>query len=92
MPAAYAGEAHTLNAGDSIYYDGDCMHGFRNPSRVSCVYLPSNGRLGRRGRNQSSSGTASDRVRQRDGFAHARNRFCAPQNTAPSQSAEGGRP
>ena len=32
------GEAHTLNAGDSIYYDGDCMHGFRNPSRVPCVY------------------------------------------------------
>ena len=32
------GEAHTLNAGDSIYYDGDCMHGFRNPGRVPCVY------------------------------------------------------
>jgi XRE family transcriptional regulator, regulator of sulfur utilization len=32
------GETHTLNAGDSIYYDGDCMHGFRNPGRVPCVY------------------------------------------------------
>jgi len=32
------GEPHTLKAGDSIYYDGDCMHGFRNPSRVPCVY------------------------------------------------------
>jgi transcriptional regulator with XRE-family HTH domain len=32
------GEPHTLNAGDSIYYDGDCMHGFANPGRVPCVY------------------------------------------------------
>jgi len=32
------GERHTLNAGDSIYYDGDCIHGFQNPERVPCVY------------------------------------------------------
>jgi XRE family transcriptional regulator, regulator of sulfur utilization len=32
------GEPHTLKAGDSIYYDGDCMHGFANPGRVPCVY------------------------------------------------------
>lgn len=32
------GEPHTLKAGDSIYFDGDCMHGFRNPGRVPCVY------------------------------------------------------
>ena len=32
------GEAHTLKAGDSIYYDGDCVHGYRNPNRVPCVY------------------------------------------------------
>jgi transcriptional regulator with XRE-family HTH domain len=32
------GEPHTLKAGDSMYFDGDCMHGFRNPSRVPCVY------------------------------------------------------
>ncbi len=32
------GTAHTLNAGDSIYYDGDCRHGFRNPGRIPCVY------------------------------------------------------
>jgi hypothetical protein len=24
--------------GDSIYYDGDCMHGFATPGRVPCVY------------------------------------------------------
>jgi XRE family transcriptional regulator, regulator of sulfur utilization len=32
------GEPHTLKAGDSIYYDGDCMHGFANPGRGPCVY------------------------------------------------------
>jgi quercetin dioxygenase-like cupin family protein len=32
------GVAHTLHAGDSIYFDGDCLHGFRNPRRISCVY------------------------------------------------------
>jgi len=32
------GEQHTLAAGDSVYYDGDCMHGFANPGRVTCVY------------------------------------------------------
>jgi transcriptional regulator with XRE-family HTH domain len=30
---------YTLNAGDSIYYDGDSLHGFANPrSDASCVY------------------------------------------------------
>ena len=29
---------YTLNAGDSIYYDGDCMHAFANPGRVPCIY------------------------------------------------------
>jgi len=32
------GEAHTLRAGDSIYYDGDCMHAFSNPGRTPCTY------------------------------------------------------
>jgi transcriptional regulator with XRE-family HTH domain len=33
------GTLHTLNAGDSIYYDGDCLHGFANPrSNAPCVY------------------------------------------------------
>jgi XRE family transcriptional regulator, regulator of sulfur utilization len=32
------GEPHTLQAGDSIYYDGDCLHGFANTSRRPCVY------------------------------------------------------
>ena len=32
------GEANTLKAGGSIYYDGDCMYGFRNPRRLPVVY------------------------------------------------------
>ena len=30
---------YTLNAGDSVYYDGDCLHGFANPrGDIPCVY------------------------------------------------------
>jgi XRE family transcriptional regulator, regulator of sulfur utilization len=30
---------YTLNPGDSIYYDGDCLHGFANPrADAPCVY------------------------------------------------------
>ena len=32
------GEPYVLKAGDSIYYDGDCMHAFSNPARTACVY------------------------------------------------------
>ncbi|MFN2563395.1 MAG: helix-turn-helix domain-containing protein [Gemmatimonadaceae bacterium] len=32
------GVPHLLRAGDSIYYDGDCAHGFANPGRTPCVY------------------------------------------------------
>lgn len=32
------GELHTLEAGDSIYYDGDCLHAFANPGSAPCVY------------------------------------------------------
>jgi hypothetical protein len=32
------GTLYTLKAGDSIYYDGDCMHAFSNPSRTPCIY------------------------------------------------------
>jgi transcriptional regulator with XRE-family HTH domain len=31
-------EAHVLNAGDSIYYAGDCVHSFVNPGNKPCVY------------------------------------------------------
>ncbi len=29
---------HTLRAGDSVYYEGDCHHRFVNPGREPCVY------------------------------------------------------
>jgi XRE family transcriptional regulator, regulator of sulfur utilization len=33
------GTPYTLTAGDSIYYDGDCLHGFANPrADARCVY------------------------------------------------------
>ena len=32
------GTPHTLSAGDSIYYAGDCWHGFANPGRATCAY------------------------------------------------------
>jgi transcriptional regulator with XRE-family HTH domain len=32
------GAPYELRTGDSIYYDGDCEHGFRNPGRTPCIY------------------------------------------------------
>jgi transcriptional regulator with XRE-family HTH domain len=32
------GDAVDLRAGDSIFYAGDCRHGFANPGRKACVY------------------------------------------------------
>jgi quercetin dioxygenase-like cupin family protein len=32
------GNHYLLEAGDSIYYDGDCEHGFKNPRGTPCVY------------------------------------------------------
>jgi quercetin dioxygenase-like cupin family protein len=32
------GTPHTLRAGDSIYYAGDCVHAFVNPGKRPCVY------------------------------------------------------
>jgi transcriptional regulator with XRE-family HTH domain len=32
------GSVHTLRTGDSIYYAGDCLHGFANPGATPCVY------------------------------------------------------
>lgn len=41
---------YLLHAGDSIYYDGDCWHGFANPADEPCVYylaMDVSGRLAR---------------------------------------------
>ena len=32
------GTAYTLGPGDSIYYAGNCLHGFANPLSKACVY------------------------------------------------------
>ncbi|SRR5579884_1542164 len=32
------GEVYLLQAGDSIYYAGDCYHAFANPGEVPCIY------------------------------------------------------
>jgi transcriptional regulator with XRE-family HTH domain len=32
------GQPYQLRAGDAIYYQGDCRHGFRNPRAEPCVY------------------------------------------------------
>jgi XRE family transcriptional regulator, regulator of sulfur utilization len=32
------GQPYQLRAGDAIYYQGDCRHGFRNPRAQPCVY------------------------------------------------------
>ncbi len=49
------GTPHTLRAGDSAYYEGDCHHQFVNPGRDPCVYylamaLGESGPHARRGR------------------------------------------
>lgn len=33
-----AGERHELVAGDSVFHDGNCVHAYRNPGDVPCVY------------------------------------------------------
>lgn len=32
------GVPHSLNQGDSLYYEGDCRHAFANPASKECVY------------------------------------------------------
>lgn len=32
------GSSHELEAGDSMFYPGDCRHGFENPRRAVCIY------------------------------------------------------
>ncbi len=32
------GIPYLLDAGDSVYYDGDCEHAFANPGDIQCVY------------------------------------------------------
>ena len=38
LTVTLAGTAYILSAGDSLYHDGDCPHGYRNDGDVPCVY------------------------------------------------------
>lgn len=51
------GSAHVLKAGDSIYFDGDCRHGFSNPGRTPCVYYLAMDVAGRAGSSHRAEGT-----------------------------------
>lgn len=62
------GNAYLLKAGDSIYYDGDCQHGFLNPGRTPCVYylaMDVTGRAGHRSARGAGHGSRSTRSRGR---------------------------
>ncbi len=52
------GTPYLLRAGDSIYYDGDCHHGFSNPGRGDCVYYLA---MDVADRSQSGHGTTTSR-------------------------------
>jgi XRE family transcriptional regulator, regulator of sulfur utilization len=38
LTLSLAGVDYVLQAGDSIYHDGDCTHGYRNDGLVACTY------------------------------------------------------
>jgi hypothetical protein len=37
-PQQRAGTEYVLQAGDTIYHDGDLEHGYRNDGRTPCIY------------------------------------------------------
>jgi transcriptional regulator with XRE-family HTH domain len=57
------GDPHLLEAGDSIYYEGDCRHGFANPGRTLCVYYLAMDVGGHRG-HRTVGGAPNDRSRR----------------------------
>jgi len=38
LTLSVAGTEYVLKAGDSIYHDGDCAHGYRNDAKTPCTY------------------------------------------------------
>jgi len=38
LTVTVAGTDYVLRAGDSLYHDGDCVHGYRNDGRTPCIY------------------------------------------------------
>jgi transcriptional regulator with XRE-family HTH domain len=66
------GVPYLLNAGDSVYYDGDCSHAFANPGDTPCVYylamdVGGNRLAGRTRPVHSSTGTGRGPKLVRDG-------------------------
>jgi transcriptional regulator with XRE-family HTH domain len=59
------GTAHLLDAGDSIYFDGDCRHGFSNPGRSQCVYYLAMDVTGRTAASHTLETGNGDRGRKR---------------------------
>jgi transcriptional regulator with XRE-family HTH domain len=60
------GVAHTLQTGDSIYFAGDCHHGFANRGTSGCVYYLAMDLAGDRGhRRRSPRARANARRRAR---------------------------
>jgi transcriptional regulator with XRE-family HTH domain len=59
------GTAHLLDAGDSIYFDGDCRHGFSNPGRSQCVYYLAMDVAGRASASHKLETGNGDRGRKR---------------------------
>lgn len=60
------GVPYELDVGDSIYYDGDCEHGFSNRRSTPCVYYLAMDVSG------DPSGTLHRRVRPRAGESRRR--------------------
>lgn len=59
------GVAHTLRAGDSIYYAGDCRHAFANPGTRPCVYYLAMDVAGDRAHARQPRGAAAGGRRRR---------------------------
>ncbi len=59
------GTVHLLDAGDSIYFDGDCRHGFSNPGRSQCVYYLAMDVAGRAAASHKLETGNGDRSRKR---------------------------
>ncbi|HKV37914.1 MAG TPA: XRE family transcriptional regulator [Blastocatellia bacterium] len=54
------GNPHTLRAGDSIYYEGDCVHAFANPGRTPCLYYLAMDVSGHPAKNEHRSVTVAE--------------------------------
>ncbi len=66
------GVRYTLGAGDSIYYAGDCLHAFANPSAQPCVYYLAMEVAGARGHRSGAHAHRPGQHARRSGARRAR--------------------